>query len=359
MSTTPLLQVACTLGRRDFKLEADFVSTAAVTGIFGPSGSGKTTLLHAIAGLIRPSDGFIKVAGTPLVNIKGGWWLPPHHRRIGLLFQEDRLFPHLNVRDNLEFGYRRIPRAVRRLHPEEVISLLRLEPLLGRPVTALSGGEARRVALGRTLLTSPRLLLLDEPLTGLDASLRRDILAYLMDLPVRLDIPLVYVSHTRSDFIALVQHALAIRDGHVVEIGSPLRLLDETANETENDPLEAFLVGDVEASDEPGYVRLRVGGQNLIAMGSDLTPGTRARIALPAHEVLLAIGDVPHTSARNVLAATITELHPVGTRMLVALDIGQPLWAELTPTACRDLALQPGLHVHVLLKARTLHAQPY
>lgn len=277
MNSAPLLQMACTLRNRKFDLHADFTSTAPITGIFGPPGSGKTSLLHAIAGLIRPADGFIKVAGTPMVNVKGRWWLPPHQRRIGVLFQDNRLFPHLDVRDNLLFGYRRIPRAVRRILPEEIIGLLRLEPLLNRRTPSLSTDEARRVALGQTLLTSPRLLLLDEPLTGLEPLQRRDLLAFLITLPRRLEIPLVYASHTRADVVALVQHALAIRDGEVVEVNAQSLLLDDS---------ETYLTGTVESSDPSGHVRVRIGENTLVAVGPEQSPGTRVRVALSGLEVL-------------------------------------------------------------------------
>lgn len=354
--STPLLQVVCTLRHRGFELRADFAASAQVTGLYGPSGSGKTSLLHAIAGLARPHDGFIKLHDTPLVNVKGGWWTPPHQRRIGLVFQENRLFPHLTVRDNLAFGYHRVPRHVRRLHPDDIIALLRLAPLLDRSIVHLSGGEARRVALGRTLLTSPRLLLLDEPLTGLDPALRRDVLNYLMDIPRALDIPLFYVSHTRADFLALVQHALVIRNGEVHPLGAPEHLLAESCEGEE--PVESFLEGTVTSLPDTGYVRVGIGEQNLTVMGRDLAPGDPVRVAVPAHEVVLAVGPAPRTSARNQLEARITRLTPLGTRLLVDLDLGVPLRAEITPAAAQDLNLQPGATVTVLLKARTLRALP-
>lgn len=357
MTSTPQLEVACALQRGDFHLKADFVSESRATGVYGPSGCGKTTLLLAMAGLLRPADGFIKVAGTSLVNVRSGWCTPAHKRRIALVFQEDRLFPHLTVRDNLCFGYRRMPAAVRRVHPDDLIDLLRLAPLLDRPAHRVSGGEARRVALGRALLMSPRLLLLDEPLTGLEAPLRRDIFAYLVDLPRRLEIPLVYVSHTLSDFLAIAESVFEIRDRRVVEVGAPDELFNR-ADPGDNDPIESLLrCTVVAAGPESGYARVDIGGQTLTAIArDDIRSGSAARVAIAAHEVLIVLGGLPRSSARNVLEGRVTDIRAAGTRVLVTLDVGQPLRVEVTPAAARELDLRPGVAVHALLKARSVRA---
>ena len=356
MSKNALLQVDCTLRQYGFLLQADFETHAPVTGLFGPSGSGKTTLLQAIAGLLCPHTGFIKLAETPLVNVKGKWWTPPQHRRVGLLFQENRLFPHLSVQDNLEFGYRRVPRHVRRLHPDDVTGFLQLRPLLARPVTALSITEARRVALGRTLLTSPRLLLLDEPLTGLDPLGRREMLNILLDIPGKLDIPILYASPTCAEFLSLGAHVLVIRSGSVQEYGSPERLLEERADADER--VDTYLSGVVDSVPEPGYVRIRLGEQSLLATGTGLAPGAHVRVVVPAHEVLLATGEPPRTSASNPLRGSVTRLLTSGPRCLVTVDIGQPLRADITPASARELALEPGTPVLALLKSRGLCALP-
>lgn len=352
-SHTPLLQVCCTLRRGGFSLDADFASDARSLGIFGPSGSGKTTLLHAIAGLLRPDAGFIKRSGTLLDNAKSRWHLTPARRRVGVVFQDNRLFPHLSVRENLLFGYRRVPRAVRRIHPDEVFRILRVEPLLDRDIHGLSGGETRRVALGRALLMSPSLLLLDEPMSGLDAAMRRQITTYLAELPRRFDVPIVYVSHTLSDFLAVTEQAFAIRDGRVVEIGRPDRLLTTADDE----PLETYLRGEVlELGPDVGYARVELNGHTVTARAADVEPGQPVWLAVAAHEVLLAIGALPALSARNILPGRVTELVVSGARILVGLDIGQPLRAEVTAAAVRDLNLRAGSEVHVILKSRGLHA---
>lgn len=351
--SAPLLQVACRIRRGSFTLEADFTSDARALGIFGPSGSGKTTLLHTLAGLHRPAEGFLKRAGTLLDNARSRWHLAPADRRIAVVFQDNRLFPHLSVRNNLLFGYRRLPRPVRRIHPDDVFDLLHLEPLLERSTHDLSGGEARRVALGRALLMSPALLLLDEPMSGLDAALRRRITTYLADLPRRFDVPIVYVSHTLSDFLAVTEQAFAIREGRVVEVGPPERLLATSDEE----PLESYLRGEVvELGPDAGYARIALNGHTVTARVQDVEPGQAVWLATAAHEVLLAVGPLPRMSARNVLPGRVTDLVVAGPRVLVGLDIGQPLRAEVTSAAVRDLDLRAGAEVHVILKTRALQA---
>ncbi len=350
--SAPLLQLDCTVRRGSFELRADVVSEARVTGLFAPSGSGKTTLLHAIAGLIHPADGFIKVAGSPMVNVRGRWWVPPHRRQVGLLFQEDRLFPHLTVQANLLFGFRRVPKIVRRLQLDEVVEVLRLGALLDRRPPTLSGGEARRVALGRALLASPRLLLLDEPLTGLDAALRRDILAYLLEVPERFGVPLVYVSHTRADFVAMAEVAWTIHQDQVVPLPSPASVLDDLGAD---ESFTSFLRGTVAGEPEPGYAFIDLGRATVLASGKAPRPGAKVRLPVPASEVLLAVGEAPRTSARNVLSGRIASLRTMGARVLVDVDIGQSLLAEVTPAAARELGLREGLTVHALFKARGLY----
>src|SRR5262245_14385848 len=182
-----------------FTLEASFHGSIGLTALFGPSGSGKTTLVNIIAGLIQPDRGTITLDDAPLVDTARRIFLPPHRRRIGYVFQEPRLFPHLSVRRNLFYGRWFTPSAERTTDPEQVIELLGLGPLLERGPTRLSGGEKQRVALGRAWLTSPRLLLMDEPLSSMDQARKEEILPYIERLRDESRIPIVYVSHALEE----------------------------------------------------------------------------------------------------------------------------------------------------------------
>jgi molybdate transport system ATP-binding protein len=198
------------LGERT--IGAAFTSDALVTALVGPSGAGKTTILNMIAGIVRPARGRIAVGGRVLYDRSQGIDLPPEHRRCGYVFQDNRLFPHLDVRRNLMFGHRLAPQGAHWAQVEEVIDLLGLQPLLNRDVRRLSGGEARRVAIGRALLSAPAFLLLDEPLTSLDRARREDLLAAIERVRDRFALPTLYVSHQQEEVARLA--------GHVVEIAA-------------------------------------------------------------------------------------------------------------------------------------------
>jgi molybdate transport system ATP-binding protein len=204
--------------RGDFTLEVALESDARVIALFGPSGSGKSTLLHVVAGLIRPDRGVVRVEGRVLTDTAAGVFLPPHRRRIGYVFQDGRLFPHLSVRGNLGYGRRFAPKPERYAHPEEIVALLGLGSLLDRRPQTLSGGEKQRVAIGRALLASPRLLLMDEPLASLDAGRKAETLPYIERLRDELRIPIVYVSHSREEVDRLADEIVELRGGRLAQL---------------------------------------------------------------------------------------------------------------------------------------------
>jgi len=207
------LHVAVTHHVGRIVLDVAFDSGSGLTAIVGPSGAGKTTLLHIIAGLLRPDRGIVRLDNEPLVDTATRTWQPPHRRRIGYVTQEPRLFPHLSVRQNVRYGYWFLKPVDRRLGFDSVVELLDLGPLLARRPSRLSGGEQQRVALARALLTSPRLLLLDEPLSAVDVERRREILPYLDRVRSELKIPMIYVTHAIAEVTDRAERIVAMNEG--------------------------------------------------------------------------------------------------------------------------------------------------
>ncbi len=363
-----MIDLAFEVRRGGFHLEAELRSDAQATGLFGPSGCGKTTILHAVAGILTPRAGRISICGRVFWDSASGVNLRPEQRRLGMVFQENRLFPHLDVQGNLLFGYQRTPAAERRLHLEEIASLLGLEALLGKPARELSGGEARRVAIGRALLTSPDALILDEPLAGLDRRLRDRILAYLIRLKRKLDLRLIYVSHSFSDLAELADWMAivscteegGVRRSRIVRTGRPIDLLDDVGNLASAGPLETLLRGEVVAVNRAsGYATVRAGGIEVHAPLEGQTAGSRAVVTIRADEVILAVGEIPRLSSRNVWTGRVSKLHRLETRTVVEVEVGpagrgQKILAEVTEDAIRDLGLDTGSEVHALIKTRSL-----
>lgn len=218
---TAALSVDITRRQGDFTLAVRFSTQRRVVALFGPSGAGKSTVVHAVAGLVRPDAGSIRVGGQVLFDAAAGIDVPPHRRRVGYVFQDARLFPHLSVRSNLFYGYRLTPSAERTADPDAVIAMLGIAGLLARRPDTLSGGERQRVAIGRALLSSPRILLMDEPLASLDAARKAEILPWLERLRDTSDVPILYVSHSREEVARLCEEVVKIEDGRVVGTEAP------------------------------------------------------------------------------------------------------------------------------------------
>ncbi|GAB6141231.1 molybdenum ABC transporter ATP-binding protein [Methylosoma difficile] len=208
-----MLDINIQLKRGEFQLTAHLQSDALVTGLFGPSGAGKSSLLQGIAGLLKPQSGHIAIAGETLFCSASGINIAAHQRRIGFVFQDALLFPHLSVRQNLLYGFRQLAESERRLSLATVVDILEIGALLDKSPQRLSGGEKQRVGLGRALLTSPRLLLLDEPLASLDGRLKQQILPFLLRIRDDLQMPMLYVSHSLPEIEYLTNHVVAIKPG--------------------------------------------------------------------------------------------------------------------------------------------------
>jgi len=351
-----VLRVQLSLRRGEFALEAAFdAPTPGVTALFGRSGSGKTTLVNLIAGLLSPDAGSVRLGDELLTDRATGLAVPPERRRIGYVFQDARLFPHLSVQGNLRYGERRARAAPALIGFAEVTALLGLEGLLARQPHQLSGGERQRVALGRALLARPRLLLLDEPLASLDLARREEVLPYLEALRDRLAIPMVYVSHQFEEVLRLATHLVLLEGGRVLAAGSVNALsLDARLQRVLGpDLVGAVLDGTVTHTDAAeGSAQLAVGGGTLQVSLRGVAPGTRVRLQVLARDVILATQPVQGLSVRNALPGTVCAIERDELGALVHLDVGGAMvLARITAQALDALRLRPGDAAWTLFKA--------
>ena len=337
-----------------FTLDAAFEAPPGITVLFGRSGSGKTTLVNAVAGLLRPEQGRVAVNGWELFDTGARRWLPPHKRRLGYIFQEGRLFPHLNVRQNLMYGRWFAPRDAPRAEFGRVVDLLGIGALLDRRPGALSGGEKQRVAIGRALLAAPRLLLADEPLAALDEARKAEILPYFERLRDEVAIPILFVSHSAAEVARLATTVVALEAGRVTRAGPAAELLADPAVT----PLGARAAGAVLGAvvlrhAEDGLTELGAGGLTLVVPRLDAAPGTAMRLRIAAHDVILSREAPVGLSALNILPGTIQDIRSGdGPGALVSLDTaaGRVL-ARITRRSAQAMGLEPGQVCHAVVKS--------
>ncbi|NKB67683.1 MAG: molybdenum ABC transporter ATP-binding protein [Candidatus Latescibacteria bacterium] len=344
-----------------FALDIDLTCPYPVTAVYGPSGAGKTTLLNAIAGLVRPDDGEIALDDKTLFSSANSIDLPPEQRRIGYVFQDDLLFPHLSVQGNLRYGFDRLPAAQRRFHLEQIVELLEIGPLLARKPAHLSGGEAQRVALGRALLTSPRLLLMDEPLASLDQGLKSRIIPYLRHIRADLGIPILYVSHAVAEILELTGQVIVLQGGQVVAHGDFFRIAHhpDVLPLMEEHGFENVLpVEIIEANAAAGFSRARCGEQILKIPYCDRPLGHRLFAGLRADDIILARHRPEGLSLRNALQGRITEISDISGKELVYVDVGRRLAVKVTSEAIAELGLQVGDQVFCLIKTHSIRLGP-
>ena len=326
-----------------------------VSALFGPSGCGKTTCLRAMAGLERARGGYLQVNDDVWQDDARGRFLPCHRRPLGYVFQEASLFPHLTVRGNVEYGMRRVPAPERRVSLAQAVDLLGIAHLMDRQPGTLSGGERQRISIARALATSPRLLLLDEPLAALDAQRKAEILPYLERLHGQLDIPVLYVSHALDEVARLADHMVLLEAGRVTASGPTGELLTRLDLPlAHGDAAGAVIAGTVQGHD-PRYHLTRVdfsGGSLLLASTVARPSGQPVRLRVQARDVSLTLQPQGGTSILNILPATVVGLSDDSPgQTMVALDAGGArLLARLTQRSVEALALAPGLRVHAQVK---------
>lgn len=338
-----------------FDLHAQSSEAAPRMGLFGASGCGKTTLLNCLAGLLRPCEGYISLNGSKLFDSAAKICVPTHRRLIGYVFQRDRLFPHMTVRDNIEYGRRRYSHGP---SVAELTDVLGLQGLLDRRPNAISGGQRQRVALARALAAGPQLLLLDEPLASVDEPARLAILTYLKYAYEQWRVPFVYVSHSLTEILFLSERTWQMTTGRIARSVDPRDLV--AGSDSGIDPILNVFNGIVtESPEHAGYVLVRCGRQKLKVPGRGLRTGQTVAVALPARDLILSLSQPKGISARNTFAATVQRLEQNGHALWVTVEArGNSFVVELTEDAGDDLKLRTGMDIHVVAKAHSITVTP-
>lgn len=346
-----MIEVRAELQRGDFRLGADFAVPGGVSVLFGRSGSGKTSAAHLIAGLLRPKCGRIIINGETVCDTDTRLHIPAWRRRIGYVFQDARLFPHLNVRDNLLYGARR--RGAQSYRIDATVAMLGLDSMLMRRPDALSGGEARRVAIGRALLSDPSLLILDEPLSGLDGARRAEILPYLDQL-ARSGPPVLYITHAVDEAARLADEVVLAVDGRVFNAGPPevaFARPEAAAAAGLGAPI-SILEGKARQDGSGLITSIDLGRVCFHTPALDVAPGDRVRVVVDARDVALALSAPVDASFQNRLMVRIESLEPGSDGIIVRLQgAGLRLSSLVTAQAVETLGLKPGREVVALVKA--------
>ncbi|WP_424980466.1 molybdenum ABC transporter ATP-binding protein [Leisingera sp. S232] len=336
-----------------FELDVEFEAPPGVTVLFGRSGTGKTTVIQAVAGLLRPSQGRVVLNGNVLLDTERHHCLPPHKRRMGYVFQEGRLFPHLTVRQNLLFGQWFAPRDASRESLDRVVDMLGIGPLLTRRPSGLSGGEKQRVAIGRALLSAPQMILADEPLSALDEARKAEILPYFEQLRDETGIPILYVSHSVAEVARLATTIVVLQDGKVQRQGPAAEVLGDPAiMPTGVRAAGALLEAKVVRHHSDGLTELDAGGVPLFLPQIAKTPGSITRVRISAHDVILSRQPPEGLSALNILPGTIEQIRTgSGPGAIVSLNTpaGRVL-ARVTRRSAQALHLDPGTDCFAVVK---------
>jgi molybdate transport system ATP-binding protein len=359
-----MLAVAAAKKRGAFALDVRFdLPTPGVAALFGRSGSGKSMVVNTIAGLLKPDFGRIVLDGSVLLDTQQHIDVPPECRRMGYVFQDARLFPHLSVAGNLRYAERRAAGGTY-VSLDTVTGLLDLGALMDRRTHQLSGGERQRVAIGRALLMQPRLLLLDEPLAALDGARREEVLPYLESLRDQLSIPMVYVTHDFDEVLRLATHLVLMESGAVVAQGevAKMSLEPHLRSLIGPDQVGAIIDGVVLGFDSAsGLTKVRVGHGELHVQAGDLAVGTPLRVQLLARDVIVSTQIPQHLSVRNCLAGLVTSIQTddLGSD-LITIDIGGALvMARITKAATCELSLTPQMNAWALVKSVSLRGHSF
>lgn len=355
---THVIDADCAAVLGSFRLRLQLRCPPTFAALFGPSGCGKTSTLKLLAGLIKPEQGHIRLHGELVFDADRRLHVPPHRRGAGLVFQDSRLFPHLSVRQNLGFGLARTPREAQKFSFDDIVDFLQIGHLLARRPTSLSGGEAQRVAIGRALLASPQMLLMDEPLAALDQPAKIGLLAELQRIHRELGLPILYVSHDLGTVVNMARQVFLMRDGEVVDEGPPWQVLAQPLSGVlpARDPVRNLFDAKVEGHDEAaGLTQVALAAGVRVALPRlPEPPGARVRLELPASEIIVATAKPVGLSARNILPGRVVEIHHLGPRVILTVDAGVVFLVEIVEGTLAGLDLHTGSAVYLVIKATAL-----
>jgi molybdate transport system ATP-binding protein len=345
-------------GRASFALDAAFTTNQGITVLFGASGSGKTTTLRSIAGMVTPDAGRISLGDSVYFDSAARVNLAMQKRRVGFVFQDYLLFPHLTAAENVAYGTKARHDHARRRHVEDVLKLVGVDYAADRRPAELSGGEQQRVALARALASDPAILLLDEPLSAVDVTTRARLLDEIVEVQRKTGIPFLYVTHSPADAVRIGDHLLVMAEGSIVQQGKPLEVFNAPLNVpaarvvgTEN-----ILVGRI-SSRQPGegISIVDLGRCRIVIPHSQLPEGSRVTLGIRAEDIIISRERVSRTSARNLLGGTVRYLLRDEESIELVADCGVDLKVRITPQAEHALELAPGVEIYLLIKASSCH----
>lgn len=351
-----MIEIDVGLARANFTLAVKFSAGEGITALFGESGAGKSTVLHLVAGLLKPDRGRIIVNGTVFTDIAQGIFLPSHRRRIGYVFQDALLFPHLSVRQNLTYGRWFTKPDANGITLAQVTELLGIGALLDRRPTTLSGGERQRVAIGRALLASPHVLLMDEPLAALDIDRKREIIPYIQRLRDELKLPILYVSHAIEEVARLADRVILMAQGEVTSDGPPQHVLSPKAGPGDDRFARVSILTTGHPSYDPDYQLTQVShpAGSITLAGRLIPQDGPIRVVIRATDVTIALSKPRELSIRTALRGKVAGVsEPLGAVVMVEVELegGEILAAAVTRKAVDELGLGEGDQVHCLVKS--------
>ncbi len=341
------------LGQLNIKVKFN-ADTNGVTAIYGKSGAGKTSIINMIAGLIKPDNGYISFNNKDLFNSEKNIDIPTYKRNIGYVFQDGRLFPHLNIKKNLLYGAKRKSESKYNYNFDDIVNVLGINHLLDRMPLKLSGGEKQRVAIGRALLSNPEILLMDEPLAALDFDRRNELLNYISIISKNYNVPILYVTHSTDEIIKIAKNMLIIDKGKLIDFGNAVDLLNKQNNIHRD--FGVVCEAEVVSYDETSQTATIQFGKNFVEVSSRyLEISSKVRFKINAIDVVITNKKPPVTSIRNEYKGIVIDIKENTNHFHdILIDIGMPIWARITYNSLNELSIEKGREVYCLIKSAVI-----